>query len=273
MKTGFVGGGHMGRALIAALRRSGVDAQTLFVAEPNAKLRAALATDFGIHVTNDAKEFAGEIDCLVLAVKPQDMATVITPLRPQLERSQPIVISVAAGLSTSQLQRWCGPRARIVRAMPNRPAALGAGATGLYADKSVGSTDRERAERVLSPAGMTVWVDDEGLMDVVTALSGSGPAYFFRLAEALADAAVRHGLDRDAASKLAAATLHGAGLMAGTGESMSSLRESVTSKGGTTAAALDTFTQTNLDHIVESAVAAAIARGRALSQQQDNTGG
>jgi pyrroline-5-carboxylate reductase len=146
-------------------------------------------------------------------------------------------------------------------------------ATGLYADKSVSSTDRERAERVLSAAGMTVWVNDEGLMDVVTALSGSGPAYFFRLAEALTDAAVRHGLDQDAASKLAAATLHGAGLMAGTDQSMARLRESVTSKGGTTAAALDSFTEANLDHIVESAVAAAIERGRTLSQQQDNTGG
>ena len=273
MKTGFVGGGHMGRALIAALRRSGVDAQTLFVAEPNADLRTALSTEFGIHATSDAKEFAGEIDCLVLAVKPQDMAAVLTPLRTYLERSQPLVISIAAGLSTSQLQHWCGPQARIVRAMPNRPASLGAGATGLYADKSVNNTDRERAERVLAPAGMTVWVEDEGLMDVVTALSGSGPAYFFRLAEALADAAVRHGLDQDAASKLAAATLHGAGLMAATGEPMSNLRGSVTSKGGTTAAALEAFTQANLEHIVESAVAAAIERGRTLSQQQDNTGG
>ncbi len=273
MKTGFVGGGHMGRALIAALRRSGVDAQSLFVAEPNTDLRTALATDFGVHASSDAKEFAGDVDCLVLAVKPQDMAAVLAPLRAHLERSQPLVISIAAGLSTSQLQHWCGPRARIVRAMPNRPASLGAGATGLYADPSVSRTDRERAERVLSPAGMTVWVDEERLMDVVTALSGSGPAYFFRLAEALADAAVAHGLDRDAASKLAAATLHGAGLMAATGESMSRLRDSVTSKGGTTAAALDAFSRANLDHTVEQAVAAAIERGRALSRQQDNNGG
>lgn len=273
MKTGFVGGGHMGRALIAALRRSGVAAHSLFVAEPNADLRTALATDFGIHATSDAKEFVGEIDSLVLAVKPQDMATVLAPLRVHLERSQPLVISIAAGLSTTQLQHWCGPRARIVRAMPNRPAALGAGATGLYADPSVGPADRERAERVLAPAGITVWVDDERLMDVVTALSGSGPAYFFRLAEALADAAVRHGLDRDAAFRLAASTLHGAGLMAATNESLSNLRGSVTSKGGTTAAALDALTQAKLEHIVEQAVAAAIERGRALSRQSDNTGG
>lgn len=273
MKTGFVGGGHMGRALIAALRHSGVDAQTLFVAEPNAALRAALAADFGIHVVRDAKEFIGDIECLVLAVKPQDMASVIAPLKSQLERSRPLVISIAAGLSTSQLQRWCGVGVPVVRAMPNRPASLGAGASGLYADRSVSGADRERAERVLSSAGMTVWVHEEQLMDVVTALSGSGPAYFFRLAEALTDAAILHGLDREAAAKLAAATLHGAGVMAATGEAMSELRNSVTSKGGTTAAALEAFANAGLDHIVETAVTAAIERGRALSQQQDNTGG
>ena len=120
---------------------------------------------------------------------------------------------------------------------------------------------------------MTVWVHEEQLMDVVTALSGSGPAYFFRLAEALTEAAILHGLDPEAAAKLAAATLHGAGVMAATGEAMSELRNSVTSKGGTTAAALEAFAKAGLDHIVETAVAAAIERGRALSQQQDNTGG
>jgi len=255
------------------LQRSGVEAQSLLVAEPNAALRAALAADFGIHATSDAKEFAGDVECLVLAVKPQDMANVLAPLKAQLERSRPLVISIAAGLSIAQLQRWCGAGVSVVRAMPNRPAALGAGATGLYADPSVSRSDRDRAERILSAAGMTVWVHEERLMDVVTALSGSGPAYFFRLAEALTDAAVLHGLDREAAAKLAAATLHGAGVMAATGEAMSELRNSVTSKGGTTAAALEAFANARLDHIVETAVAAAIERGRALSQQQDNTGG
>jgi pyrroline-5-carboxylate reductase len=273
MKTGFVGGGHMGRALIAALRRSGVAGNTLFVAEPNAELRIALAADFDIHVTSDAKEFVGEIDCLVLAVKPQDMDVVLAPLKAQLEHVKPLVISIAAGLSVAQLQRLCGPGARIVRAMPNRPASLGAGATGLYADQSVSSADRERAESVLSPAGLTVWVPNEPLMDVVTGLSGSGPAYFFRLAEALADAAVSQGLDRDVALRLAAATLHGAGLMAATGNSLESLRGSVTSKGGTTAAALEAFTEAKFDAIVEQAVAAAINRGRALAEQQDKTRG
>jgi pyrroline-5-carboxylate reductase len=273
MKIGFVGGGHMGRALIGALRRSGVAADTLYVAEPNTDLRAALAADFDILATSDAKEFVSAIDCLVLAVKPQDMDVVLAPLKAQLEQTKPLVISIAAGLSVAQLQRWCGSGSRIVRAMPNRPALLGAGATGLYADQSVGSADRQRAESVLSPAGLTIWVQDEPLMDVVTALSGSGPAYFFRLAETLADAAVLHGLDRDAASRLAAATLHGAGLMAATGETLASLRNSVTSKGGTTAAALDSFAEAKLDAIVEQAVAAAIHRGRALAQQQDQTGG
>jgi len=273
MKTGFVGGGHMGRALIAALRRSGVAAKTLYVAEPNNELRAALAADFDIHVATDAKEFVSEIDCLVLAVKPQDMPAVLAPLKGQLEQMKPLVISIAAGLSVAQLQRWCGAGARIVRAMPNRPASLGAGATGLYADQSVNSADRQRAEAVLSPAGLTIWVRDEQLMDVVTALSGSGPAYFFRLAETLADAAVAHGLDREAASRLAAATLHGAGLMAATGESLERLRGSVTSKGGTTAAALEAFAAAQFDVIVEKAVAAAIHRGRELAKQQDKTGG
>lgn len=273
MKTGFVGGGHMGRALIAALCRSGTASQSLFVAEPRADLRSALAADFGIHATSDAKEFAGAVECLVLAVKPQEMAAVLAPLKAILEQSKPLVISIAAGLSIGQLQQWCGSSARVVRAMPNRPSLLGAGATGLYANPSVGIADRERAERVLSPAGMTIWVHDESLMDVVTALSGSGPAYFFKLAEALADAGVRHGLDRESASKLAAATLHGAGLMAAGREPLASLRESVTSKGGTTAAALETFAAAKFDEIVDSAVTAAVERGKALAQSPIRTGG
>jgi len=273
MRIGFVGGGNMGRALIAALCRSGTAAQRLFVAEPRADLRNALVADFGIHATDDAKEFAGSVDCLVLAVKPQEMATVLAPLHAALEQSKPLVISIAAGLSTAQLQQWCGSGCRIVRAMPNRPALLGAGASGLYAEPSVGSVDRERAESVLSPAGITIWVQDESLMDVVTALSGSGPAYFFKLAEALADAGVRHGLDRQSATKLAAATLHGAGLMAASSEPLASLRESVTSKGGTTAAALEALGLAQFDDIVDKAVTAAIERGKALAQPSTPTGG
>jgi pyrroline-5-carboxylate reductase len=264
---GFLGGGHMGRALVAALRRAGVAGSQIIVFDTQAATRDALQRDFGIRVAEDASSYIASLELLVLAVKPQDMTAALHPLKPLLAEHRPLVISVAAGLGTRQLAELCGAQVPLVRAMPNRPALLGAGATGAYADRELEPAKRRRAEAVLGAAGCVVWVDDEALMDVVTAVSGSGPAYFFRMAEALAAAGVAQGLPAAAANELAVATLHGAGLMATHGADLAALRESVTSKGGTTAAALARFTAQGFEQGVADAVAAAVARGQQMAAQ------
>jgi pyrroline-5-carboxylate reductase len=269
---GFLGGGNMGRALVAALLRSGSDRAQILVAESQADAARTLFADFGITAATDAESFLGRIDTLVLAVKPQDMARALQPLRATLERHRPLVISVAAGLGVEQLQLWCGAGVPVVRAMPNRPALDGAGATGLFAPAEVDPVLRQRAATILSTAGLVVWVDDEALMDVVTAVSGSGPAYFFRFAEALAAAGVAGGLSPAAAMQLARATLQGAGKMAGPGADLAALRVSVTSKGGTTAAALAAFDDQGLERVVATAVAAAVRRGRELAAEAGDGG-
>jgi pyrroline-5-carboxylate reductase len=264
---GFLGGGHMGRALVAALLRAGADRSRIVVFDTQIATRDSLQREFGVRVAEDGSAHLASLDVLVLAVKPQDMAAALRPLQAGLAQHRPLVISVAAGLGTAQLTELCGGSIPLVRAMPNRPALLGAGATGVYADRALEPAQRRRAEAVLATAGCVVWVEDESLMDVVTAVSGSGPAYFFRLAEALAAAGIAQGLPAAAATELAVATLHGAGLMATPGADLAALRESVTSKGGTTAVALAQFTAQGFDQGVATAVAAAVTRGRQMAAQ------
>lgn len=257
----------MGRALIAALVRSGVAPDRIAVADPIAALRTALVTDFGIVACDDNLALVECSDILVLAVKPQEMAKVVAPLRAALAARKPLVISVAAGLAVADLRDMIGADLPIVRSMPNRPALAGAGASGLYAPPSVDAPTRARAERVLSASGVVVWVEEESLMDAVTAVSGSGPAYFFLLAEALVKAGMAQGLERTAAERLAAATLHGAGVMAGTDTDVAAMRRAVTSKGGTTEAALRSFDAAGFEAIVAAAVRAAVERSRELSRE------
>lgn len=267
--VGFLGGGNMGRALVAALRRHGHPAAQIIVGEPDAGARASIERDFGVRVTADNLELATTADILVLAVKPQDMAAALRPLQQILARRRPLVVSIAAGLPVAQLRAGCGTAGAalpVVRAMPNRPALLGLGASGLYAPDDVMARDRDRAAAVLGAAGMVAWIDDESLMDAVTAVSGSGPAYFFRLAEALAEAGRAQGLPEEVATRLAAATLAGAGAMAAADPDLAGLRAAVTSRGGTTAAALAAFEAGGLGPLVDAAVAAATHRGRELAQ-------
>lgn len=263
---GVLGGGHMGRALLESLLRRGVERSRLHVAEGSEPVARRLAAELGVEVTNSARPWLAGIDTLILAVKPQDMNLAIAGLQPELKTRGPLVISVAAGLSVAQLQQWCGVDVPIVRAMPNRPALAGVGATGLFASPNIDSALRRRAVSILSAAGLVVEVDDEALMDVVTAVSGSGPAYFFLLAEAMAAAGKAQGLPRETALQLARATLQGAGVMASLETDLAALRDSVTSKGGTTAAALDSFKAQGFESMVTAAIAAAVHRGRELSE-------
>lgn len=269
---GVLGGGHMGRALVESLLKQGVDRSRIKIAETSPSTAATLDRELGVQVVSDSPSLFPNIDTLILAVKPQDMASALQLLRPQLEQYRPLVISIAAGLSVAQLQQWCGVALPVIRAMPNRPALLGAGATGLFAPTDVSPDIKARAAGILAAAGEVVWVDDESLMDVVTAISGSGPAYFFKLAEALATAACQQGLPESTALQLARATLYGAGMMATREADLSALRASVTSKGGTTQAALDSFERQGLDAVVAAAVYAAVRRGRELSDNADKGG-
>ena len=263
---GVLGGGHMGRALLESLLRRWVERSRLHVAEGSEPVARRLAAELGVEVTSSGRPWLAGIDTLILAVKPQDMNVAIAGLQPELKTLGPLVISVAAGLSVAQLQHWCGVDVPIVRAMPNRPALAGVGATGLFASPNIDSALRRRAVSILSAAGLVVEVDDEALMDVVTAVSGSGPAYFFLLAEAMAAAGKAQGLPRETALQLARATLQGAGVMASLETDLAALRDSVTSKGGTTAAALDSFKAQGFESMVTAAIAAAVHRGRELSE-------
>lgn len=267
INAAFVGGGNMGGALIRALISRGLPAQNISVGEAHQPRRIALADELGVHVTADNREAVAGADLVVLAVKPQDMAGTVQGLADVFAQRPPLLLSIAAGIRVADIVSWCGPGVAVVRAMPNRPALNSAGATAMYAPASLGEAHRSLAAEVLGAVGTTVWVRDEDALDVVTALSGSGPAYFFLLAELMTDAAVNLGLDRASAQELSIQTLFGAGRMARDSDGdLARLRAEVTSKGGTTEAALRSFDTANLRGIVAAALSAAHDRSREMAQ-------
>ena len=263
----FVGGGNMGGALIRGLIARGLPAHRISVGEAHQGRRIALADELGVHVTADNREAVHGADIVVIAVKPQDMAGTVRPLAEMWRQRAPLIVSIAAGIRVADIEGWSGNGIAVVRAMPNRPALNGAGATALFAPPSVGEKQRALAAQVMGAVGTTVWVPDESLIDVVTALSGSGPAYFFLLAELMTDAAVKLGLDHASAQELAIQTLYGSGRMARDSDGdLVRLRAEVTSKGGTTEAAVRSFDAANLRGIVAAALTAATERGREMAQ-------
>ncbi len=268
----FIGGGHMGRALIGGLIGNGRPAGSIRVGDPSEAARLALQRDFGCAATPDNDAAVQGAAAVVVAVKPQEAARVVTALGPRLRSQRPLVISVAAGIEIRSLESWCGATGTgvpIVRAMPNRPALVGAGVTGLCASEQVSPADRALAESILGSVGTVVWLRTERDIDIVTALSGSGPAYCFLLAEQMMQAAVSLGLEPQAARILAVETLHGAGVLAHSSSGdLARLREEVTSKGGTTAAALEVLAgESGLGALVARAMEAAARRSRELAAQ------
>jgi len=262
----ILGAGNMGRALIGGLLRAGWRPEQLTVGESLAAARDALARDFGISAAADNRAALAGASIVVLAVKPQDVVAVLQPLAAALATVRPLLLSVAAGVRVAALESLCGRAVPVIRAMPNGPARLGAGATGVFAPPAVGGEQRAAAERVLQALGELFWVPAEQLLDVVTALSGSGPAYFFLLAELMAEAGVELGLANPLAQRLAAATLYGAGLLAHSGNGdLARLRQEVTSTGGTTEAALRVLEAADLRATVRAALDAATQRGRDLA--------
>jgi pyrroline-5-carboxylate reductase len=264
----LLGGGNMGRALVGGMLRRGTRPEHICVGESFAPARDALSADFGIQATADNAAAVETASVVVVAVKPQVAGSVLAPLQPLFQRTQPLVISIAAGIRVAALQSWCGAGVPVVRAMPNRPALVGAGATGLFAPASISSAHRSVAEKVMQAVGEVIWVSTEEHLDVVTALSGSGPAYFFLLAELLMQGAIDLGLDPSAARRLATATLHGAGQLANAGDGdLAQMRAAVTSKGGTTEAAVKSLESADLRGIVARALEAATHRSRQLAEQ------
>ncbi|MGA9333128.1 MAG: pyrroline-5-carboxylate reductase [Rudaea sp.] len=267
-RVAFIGGGNMARSLIGGLIRNAILAENIVAAEPNAQLRDALSEDFGIVCHADNATALRKADVVVLAVKPQVMRNVCAGLSDGVQHAKPLVISIAAGIRVEQLDHWLGGNVAIVRCMPNTPALIGAGATGLFANAHCNAAQRESAQAILATAGSTAWIDKESLMDTVTAISGSAPAYFFALVEALEDAATAQGLPRTIARALASQTCLGAGrMLREDAASPAQLRERVTSPGGTTQAALESFSADGFEAIVKRAVAAATHRGQELSAQ------
>ena len=264
----FIGGGNMARSLIGGLLKAGTPAAEIRVADPVLEPLAPL----GVHATRDNAAAARGGAVVVLAVKPQVMEAACRAIAAELAASAaagraPLVVSIAAGTPIAAIERWLGQPHAVVRCMPNTPALLGAGATGMCANARVSAAQRASAERLLAAVGIVEWIDDEALMDAVTALSGSGPAYFFLLIEQLSAAAAGLGLPAASARRLAVQTALGAARMAAeSGEDPALLRQRVTSPGGTTAAALASFERDAFAAIVARALTAARDRGRELAE-------
>lgn len=265
-RIAFIGGGNMARSLVAGILADGLRPDQLLVAEPQAELRTGLAKEFGVAAVTGNAEAAQQASLWILAVKPQVMKSVCAELAPLAARQRPLIVSIAAGIRCTSLRSWLGSGPRLIRAMPNTPALLRAGVTALYPEPDVGDQELVRCMALFRSVGAVVRVNDEGLMDAVTAVSGSGPAYFFALIEALEAAAIAQGLSAEAAATLVRATAAGAARMVmESDESPATLRERVTSPGGTTAAGLAALREHGFAPALTAAVAAATARGRVLS--------
>jgi pyrroline-5-carboxylate reductase len=264
---GFIGGGNMAASLIGGLVADGYDPGRILVSDPSGDKLAALSARYGIRSAAGNREVAERADLLVLAVKPQMLRQVCEELAPTVQEHRPLLLSIAAGVRESAIQHWLGEGLALVRTMPNTPAMIQAGATVLHAGPKVSAKQRNLAESVMRAVGLTRWVKDEAQMDAVTALSGSGPAYFFLVMEAMEQAGVELGLDADSARLLCIQTALGAARMAmESPEPPAELRRRVTSPGGTTERALEMFENGGLRELFAEAMKGARDRSEELSK-------
>lgn len=269
----FIGGGNMARAIIGGLRQHGQPAPALAAIEPNAAAREALTQDFGIRTAGTLQALGASAAAplaatIVWAVKPQVLKDAMLAARPLLSSQQCLHLSIAAGVTTASMQAWLGDDVRIVRAMPNTPALLGQGMTGLFATASASQADRSKAQTIAAAVGQTLWVEQESLLDTVTALSGSGPAYVFYFLEAMREAGTQLGLTPEQAYQLAVATFAGASALAAQSpESPEVLRQRVTSKGGTTFAATQTMDAQHMQQHFIAAMRASHDRAREMARE------
>ncbi|NOY63607.1 MAG: pyrroline-5-carboxylate reductase [Gammaproteobacteria bacterium] len=273
VKITFIGGGNMACSLVGGLLSGGFNGHGIVISDPDSEKAAALRQRFpNIEITNNNVTAASGADVIVMAVKPQRLKMVAQELAPALNGSDAFILSIAAGIREADLNQWLGGDRAVVRTMPNTPALIQSGATALYANQQVSESQRGIAESIMRAVGLTLWLDDEAQMDVVTALSGSGPAYFFLIMEALEDAACQLGLDRESARLLTLQTAFGATKMAlESDESCATLRAQVTSPGGTTEQAIKAFEDGGLRALFDNAVSAAHQRSIELANQLGNS--
>ncbi len=266
MKIGFIGGGNMAAALIGGLAGKLTEGKNIHVVDIVPESLEKLQQRFGVTASAQADAALAQCDVIVLAVKPQQMREVVGKIKPFI--SQQLILSIAAGIRSVDLSRWLGGHQAVVRAMPNTPALIGKGITGMVAMPGVSAEQRAAADAILRAAGATMWLDDEDLIDPVTAVSGSGPAYVFYFMEAMQQAATELGLTAEQGVELAKATFAGAVELAiRSPEPLALLRERVTSKGGTTYAALTSMENAGVRQDIVTAVKAAAARGKELGEE------
>lgn len=264
----FIGGGNMARSLIGGLIADGTDPSTLWVADASQEQLSAVKEHLAVNTTTSNLEAAAKADIVILAVKPQILSTVACELAEVARKHNPLFLSVAAGIREQDLNRWLGGDATIVRAMPNTPALIQSGATALIANNKVTQAQRNQAESIMRSTGLALWLESEAQMDVVTALSGSGPAYYFLIMEALEKAACDLGLAPETARLLTLQTGFGATKMAlESSDTLEDLRRRVTSPGGTTEQAIKTLEEGNIRHLLKEALEAAAHRSAELADQ------
>lgn len=267
-KITFIGCGNMARSLIGGLIANGVNQDNLIATDPDENQRILIAEQFGIRTLEKNNDAVADADVVLLAVKPQIMNTVVSEIADSIKDASKLIVSIAAGVNLESISNWLGTNAAVVRVMPNTPALIQAGAAALYANKHTSDAQKNTAEAMMRSVGTAVWLDSEEHMDVVTALSGSGPAYFFYFMEAMEQAAISMGLNEEQARLLTIETAVGASKMALLSSSdPSELRQQVTSPGGTTEKALNAFMQGKMDKLVEKAMQAAKDRSIELSEE------
>jgi len=266
-QLGLIGGGNMARGLVGGLIKSGIAPKSIIVSDPDENIRQALAADFSIQTSANNSSVADVADTLVLAVKPQVMQCAIEDIAEKLVQRQPLIVSIAAGITIASIESWAGSSLSLIRVMPNTPALTGNGASGMYANQLVSKSQRAQAQKIMEAIGIAVWVDDESLIDTVTAVSGSGPAYFFYLMDAMIKAAQEGGLNPETSRQLTLQTALGAARLAlASDESPTELRRRVTSPGGTTQAAVEILDKTGCETILIRAVNAARQRSVELAK-------
>jgi pyrroline-5-carboxylate reductase len=266
LKISFIGGGNMATALIGGLAGKLTAGANIHVVDINADALQKLARQFGVTTAQQIDGAIAQSDVIVLAVKPQQMKSVVAQLQPHI--ASQLVLSIAAGIRALDLSRWMNGHTAIVRTMPNTPALIGQGITGMVAMGGVSKDQRDAADSIMRAVGPTVWLEDEALIDPVTAVSGSGPAYVFYFIEAMQQAAQEMGLTAEQGTQLAIATFAGAAqLAAQSPEPVSLLRERVTSKGGTTYAALTSMEASGVKDAIIQAMKAAAVRGKELGEE------
>lgn len=267
----FIGAGNMAKSLIGGLIASGYPKEHIIATDPTADQRELITQTFGIVCLADNNAAIERADTVILSVKPQILQSVCKSIQSAVQSKNPLVISVAAGIRTGDIDRWLGGNQAIVRTMPNTPSLIQTGATGLYANARVSAEQKEQTEQIMRAAGLAIWVEKEQQLDAVTALSGSGPAYYFLFMEAMEDAAQQLGLDAKTAHLLTLQTALGAAKMASeSNETCATLRKNVTSPNGTTEQAINTFEAEGLRDMVANAMQAAHHRATELGDELAN---